>query len=62
MSGVRDLCEKYGVILILDDVRCGGRLDDGGSHKYFNFSPDLAIYSKALGNGYAISSCVGRDF
>ena len=61
-SGVRDLCEKYGVILILDDVRCGGRLDDGGSHKYFNFSPELAIYSKALGNGYAISSCVGRDF
>ena len=55
-------CEKNGIILILDDVRAGGRLNEGGSHRYFNFTPDLSIYSKALGNGYAISACVGKEF
>ncbi len=60
-QGVRSLCDKHGIALILDDVRCGGRLHDSGSHEYFGFIPDLAIYSKALGNGYAISACVGAE-
>ena len=55
------LCKESGTALILDDVRCGWRIDDYGSHNYFGFTPDMAIYSKALGNGYAISSCVGTD-
>lgn len=58
---VENLCKQHGAALILDDVRCGWRIDDHGSHKYFGFTPDLAIYSKALGNGYAISSCVGTN-
>ena len=58
---VEMLCKESGTALILDDVRCGWRIDDYGSHNYFGFAPDMAIYSKALGNGYAISSCVGTD-
>lgn len=61
-SVVEEECKKNGIILILDDVRAGGRLDDGGSHRYFNFTPDLSIYSKALGNGFSISACVGKEF
>ncbi len=60
-AGVEELCRRNGVVLILDDVRCGGRLHGGGSHRYFGFTPDLAVYSKALGNGYAISACVGKE-
>ena len=60
-EGVEDLCRRHGSLLVLDDVRCGGRLSEGGSHKYFGFVPDLSVYSKALGNGYAISACVGRE-
>jgi glutamate-1-semialdehyde 2,1-aminomutase len=56
---VRSLCDKNETVLILDDVRAGWRLHDGGSHCYFNFSPDISVYSKAIGNGYAISACVG---
>ena len=59
--GVQELCREKGVVLILDDVRAGLRLHDGGSHRFFDFTPDLACYSKALGNGYAISACVGRE-
>jgi len=60
-KGVEDLCRRHGSLLVLDDVRCGGRLSEGGSHRYFGFVPDLSVYSKALGNGYAISACVGRE-
>ena len=59
--GVRRICDENGALLILDDVRAGWRLSSGGSHRYFGFSPDLAIYSKALGNGYSISACVGKE-
>ena len=58
---VRSLCDEHGIILVLDDVRTGGRLDVHGSHKFFGFRPDLSVYSKALGNGYAISACVGIE-
>jgi glutamate-1-semialdehyde 2,1-aminomutase len=61
-SKIEKKCNDLGIVLILDDVRAGGRLHDCGSHRYFNFSPDLSIYSKALGNGYAISACVGKEF
>ena len=59
---VEEECKKNGIILILDDVRAGGRLDDCGSHRYFDFTPDLSVYSKALGNGFSISACVGKEF
>jgi glutamate-1-semialdehyde 2,1-aminomutase len=58
---VRSLCTENGSLLILDDVRAGWRLYEGGSHRYFNFTPDMSVYSKALGNGYAISACVGIE-
>ncbi len=58
---VERLCKEEGIALVLDDVRTGGRLHDFGSHRFFGFTPDLAIYSKALGNGYAISACLGAD-
>jgi len=60
-SSVENLCRANDTALVLDDVRCGWRIDDSGSHNYFGFTPDLAIYSKALGNGYAISACVGAE-
>ena len=60
-GSVENLCRTHETALILDDVRCGWRLDDSGSHNYFGFTPDLAVYSKALGNGYAISACVGTE-
>ncbi len=60
-QAIRKLCDKHGIVLIIDDVRCGFRLDMGGSAKYFGFKPDLTCYCKALANGYPISTVVGRD-
>jgi glutamate-1-semialdehyde 2,1-aminomutase len=60
-ADLRRICDKYGAVLILDDVRAGFRLDIKGSHEYFDFKPDLTCYCKAMANGYAISACCGTD-
>lgn len=58
---VRALCDKEGIVLAIDDVRCGFRLDVGGSDKHYGFQADLAAYCKALANGHNISAVVGRQ-
>ena len=58
---VQSLLRKHGIVLISDDVRCGFRLDMGGSNEYFGFKPDLICFCKAIGNGYPISALVGAD-
>lgn len=60
-EGVRKICDDNGIVLIIDDVRCGFRLSMKGSAEYFGFKPDLACYCKALANGYNISAVVGID-
>ncbi len=58
---IEALCNKEGIVLIIDDVRCGFRIDMAGSAKYFGFKPDLACYCKAIANGYPISALVGTE-
>ncbi len=58
---IRKLCDLHNIVLIIDDVRCGFRLDMAGSAKYFGFKPDLTCYCKALANGYPVSALVGVD-
>jgi len=60
-DGVRSLCDREGIVLILDDVRGGFRLHLGGSGEVVGLQPDLTCYSKAMANGYAISAVLGRD-
>lgn len=59
-AAVEEACRSDGVLLISDDVRAGFRLHLGGSHREFGFTPDLVCFSKALGNGHAISAAVGK--
>ncbi len=58
---VERLCRKNGIVLIVDDIRCGFRLDIRGSHAYFGFTPDLVCFCKAIANGYPISALVGSQ-
>lgn len=58
-EGIEKICREEGIIITLDDVRAGFRLSLGGSGEYFGFKPDLICFSKAMGNGYPISACVG---
>jgi glutamate-1-semialdehyde 2,1-aminomutase len=57
---VEAACRREGIVLILDDIRAGFRLDLGGSHKVFGFEPDLICFCKALANGHPLSAALGR--
>jgi glutamate-1-semialdehyde 2,1-aminomutase len=58
---VRALCSAAGAAFVLDDVRCGFRLDLGGSWEPLGVRPDLAAWSKAIANGYALAAVTGTD-
>ena len=58
---IEKVCRKNNIILIVDDVRTGFRIDLKGSNNFFGFSPDLICLGKAIANGYPISALVGKD-
>lgn len=60
LEGVRDLCDRHGVILIFDEVITGFRISSGGAQKYFGVVPDLAVFGKAMASGFPISALVGK--
>jgi glutamate-1-semialdehyde 2,1-aminomutase len=61
LQKVRKLATDNNIILIFDECTSGFRETFGGLHKKFEVEPDMAIFAKALGNGYAISACIGRQ-
>ena len=60
-KSIETMCKKEGIVLIVDDIRHGFRLDMGGSCEHFGFKPDLICFCKALANGYTISALVGTE-
>ena len=58
---VRELCTRKGIVLIVDDVRCGFRLDTAGSDHYYGFEADLICFCKALANGWNVSCLCGKE-
>jgi len=60
LKKVRDICSLNNIILIFDECTSGFRECYGGIHKKYEVEPDIAIFGKALGNGYAITACIGK--
>ena len=60
LQGMRDLCDQYNITLIYDEVITGFRTSLGGAQTYYNVSPDLSIFAKAIASGYPISAIVGK--
>jgi glutamate-1-semialdehyde 2,1-aminomutase len=57
---IREKCTEYGIIFILDEVKTGFRIANGGAQEYYSIKPDLATYAKAIGNGYPIAAFGGK--
>lgn len=63
LEKVRELCTKYGTVLIFDEVITGFRVSPGGAQAVLGVTPDLTILGKALANGFAVAAIVGKkDF
>ena len=59
LEKVRSLCSSKGIVLIFDECTSGFRESLGGLHLKYGVNPDMAMFGKALGNGYAITATVG---
>jgi len=60
MKHLRGTCDKYGSMLIIDEVKSGFRVAKGGVQAYYGVQADLTTYAKAMGNGYPIAAFGGR--
>lgn len=60
LERVRKAASSCGAVLVIDEVSAGFRLTCGGAHLTQGFAPDIAVFSKALGNGYPIAAVIGR--
>ena len=61
LEGVRGLADKTNTVLIFDEISAGFRLNTGGAHLVIgDVVPDIAVFSKALGNGYPIAAIIGK--
>ena len=60
LEGVRGLADRYGAVLVFDEVRTGFRLALGGAQELYRVSPDLVVLGKGMANGYAISVLTGK--
>lgn len=57
---VRALATAKGIVLIFDECTSGFRETFGGLHKKYGVEPDMAIFGKTIGNGYAVTATIGR--
>lgn len=62
LAGVRELCQKHGLLLIFDEVQCGlGRTGKFLAHQHYGVEPDIFTLAKALGGGFPIGAMLARE-
>ena len=57
---VRKLANQHNIVLVFDECTSGFRKNFGGLHKLYDVEPDVAMFGKALGNGYAVTAVLGK--
>ena len=60
LEGLRDICDEFGALLILDEVMTGFRVSEGGAQGYYNIKPDLTTLGKVIGGGMPVGAFGGR--
>ncbi len=60
LEGLRQVCDQYGIVLILDEVMTGFRVSYGGAQQLYNIKPDLTCLGKVIGGGLPVGAYGGR--
>jgi glutamate-1-semialdehyde aminotransferase len=60
LETVREMATKAGAVLVFDEVTSGWRLTTGGAHMVYGVMPDIAVFAKAISNGYPMAAIIGR--
>ena len=61
LESVSRIAKKYKMVIISDEITSGWRMTDGGVYKINGLKPDIVVYAKAMGGGFAISAVVGTE-
>lgn len=61
LEKMRELCDKYGIVMLMDEVKTGFRIANGGAQAYFGVKADMVTYAKSLGNGFPIAAIAGKE-
>jgi glutamate-1-semialdehyde 2,1-aminomutase len=61
LENVRDIANELGAVLIFDEITTGFRMTDGGIHLLSGVNPDIAVFAKAMANGYAMAAVIGIE-
>lgn len=61
LNEIRRITREENIVLVFDEITAGFRLCAGGSHKVLGVEPDMAIFAKAMTNGYPVSAVIGRE-
>lgn len=60
LEGLRDICDKNGIVFIFDEVMTGFRLAKGGAQELFNIKADLVTFGKIIGGGMPVGAFAGK--
>jgi glutamate-1-semialdehyde aminotransferase/spore coat polysaccharide biosynthesis protein SpsF (cytidylyltransferase family) len=61
LEEVRELASKIGAVLVFDEITAGFRLTNGGAHLQYGQPPDIAVFAKAMSNGYPMAAIIGNE-
>lgn len=60
LEQVREMANQSGAVMIVDEITAGMRLTTGGAHLRYGVAPDIAVFAKAISNGYPMAAIIGR--
>ena len=60
LNKVKNICHKYGAVFILDEMITGFRWHLKGAQHYYNVTPDLCTFGKAMANGFSVAAVAGK--
>jgi glutamate-1-semialdehyde 2,1-aminomutase len=61
LQKIRELCDKFGIVMVMDEVKTGFRIANGGAQEFFGVKADLVTYAKALANGFPLAAIAGTE-
>jgi len=61
LEGAARIAEELGALFVIDEVSAGFRLNTGGAHLRYKLQPDIAVFAKAMSNGYPMAAVIGRE-
>lgn len=60
LEGVRRIADEHGAVLVFDEITAGFRITTGGAHLTLGMDPDIAVFAKAISNGFPMAAVIGR--